>query len=801
MHLSRHRRPKGARNTKKLQTKRDQAKRGQATRDQTKRGQTTRDQATRDQAQPTQALSRRRCLNDEEIGKTCSTGQYSYFKGNFYKDPANIAKFKAVGEKFHQMKAYKRWKTSQEKYTNFLHDQFDPKQDTKQNLLLMRNDFYTYINETWFKENDIENAPKTYYVQHDDFRKKQEEVYYQLIEYTQAYIKANAKDQTAIAIQNVYTALTQNTQRKFKIHARLVLKEVESLLLKDEVYALLGNINSNEIVSSSAPVQWVSGADEKDVTKYLSHLYPVELGLYDRLLYLEPDATTDQPEALAYKKAVKRKYLAYIGEVFAACLGPVEGAKYLPEHIWSVEVELLTAMYCHDHGLSKADAEGAADGYNMYSAKELLDKYELDWPALAKYIGFAPHNVPKKVMVSAPSALKCTMRLLKTRWNSPEWKTYWLFIQFKQMIRFEVSLREIHYRFYDQFLQGQPAIMPKEIYAVFGLSMHFNYFLSQQYIQRNYNALYVNYVQHLTADLKTLFINKIKRNSWLSPSTKQAALKKLDKLQIQVGVPKKLEKDPVFAYQADDSLANIGQITRWKHKQAVKLEGQPMIDAPRIDWTKFKLSGTQCYVVNAYYTPVSNSIYVPLAYIQKPFIDLDERGLEYNLVYIGYTLGHELSHALDDTGSRFDENGNLHNWWTPADRKVFQSKVDDVIKQYEVFAKRDGHIFDATSSAGEDLADISGFALVEEYLMDHQVINDDDVKVKKLKLANFYVNLAVQGRQLVYKNAVKAQLKINPHPLEKYRLNCPLSRLALFRTIFGVKKGDGMWWKNMDTIW
>ena len=122
-------------------------------------------------------------------------------------------------------------------------------------------------------------------------------------------------------------------------------------------------------------------------------------------------------------------------------------------------------------------------------------------------------------------------------------------------------------------------------------------------------------------------------------------------------------------------------------------------------------------------------------------------------------------------------------------------------KQYELFAKRDGIKFNASIGAGENLADISGYALIEEYLMDHQVINDEDVKLKKINLAKLYLNLAVQGRQLVYKGAVKAQLKMNPHPMEKYRINCPLARMELFRTIFGVRKGDQMWWHNTDTIW
>jgi predicted metalloendopeptidase len=170
------------------------------------------------------------------------------------------------------------------------------------------------------------------------------------------------------------------------------------------------------------------------------------------------------------------------------------------------------------------------------------------------------------------------------------------------------------------------------------------------------------------------------------------------------------------------------------------------------------------------------------------------------LAHIGNTIAHELSHGFDDTGSKYDADGNLNNWWTDADRKAFKDKIKDVIKQYETFAARDGIKFDAEMSVGEDLADISGMALVEGYLLDNQIINDEIIKIKKMNLAKLYMNLAIQGQQKIYKRAVKAQLKMNPHPLEKYRVNCALARLELFKTIYGIKKGDGMWWNN-DTIW
>ena len=160
-----------------------------------------------------------------------------------------------------------------------------------------------------------------------------------------------------------------------------------------------------------------------------------------------------------------------------------------------------------------------------------------------------------------------------------------------------------------------------------------------------------------------------------------------------------------------------------------------------------------------------------------------------------------MSHSLDDTGSKYDYQGNLKNWWTPHDRKEFNKKVKDVAKQYESFAAYDGVKMDAMLSMGENLADISGLAICEEYLRDFQIKNDDIRPIRNQSFRTFYIYIAVQARQHIYPNAIRAQLKINPHPMDKYRTNCPLARLPLFTSTFNIKKGDKMYWPIQDTIW
>ena len=122
-------------------------------------------------------------------------------------------------------------------------------------------------------------------------------------------------------------------------------------------------------------------------------------------------------------------------------------------------------------------------------------------------------------------------------------------------------------------------------------------------------------------------------------------------------------------------------------------------------------------------------------------------------------------------------------------------------KQYEEFAARDGIIFDAEITLGESLADIAALAICSEYLRDFQDKNKNIIPIRAISFEAFYTYFAFQQRQLVKKKAISAQIKTNPHPLDKYRCNVPLSRSIIFRSLYDVKKGDGMYWHNTNTIW
>ncbi len=653
------------------------------------------------------------------------------------------------------------------------------------------NDFYDYINYQWLEtETDRLKKDPTYYVEVDDFRIVQDKVYREIMGYLHEYIKSNPTSKKARMADAIYKCISNAKVSTGLQHTRTLKERVESYINNRDMYGLLAYVSSDEIYSWQSPIVWTVLPDEKNVKKYISHLSPPQLGLYDYFIYINDPADTS--ETKKFKATFKEKYLEYIGNVFKEVL-PNEYQNYNAEDIWTVEVELLTAMGCNK--IKNEDP----NNYNVLTKKELEEDYGFNWTLFTKNLGYK--TPPSKVVCASLNALKCTVELVKTRWGSKEWKTYWLFIWYKQMVRFHWDWQQIHYDFYGEFVKGQPVRMPKELYPIFPLSFTFNTLLSELYLKHNSDPLKEQYVENMVADLKHIFMKKIERNTWLSLETKESALKKLKKLEVVVGHPKQMREDPLLNYTEDDPWHNMNLLSTWKKEKYIELDGKGIIDIPEIDWNEFKIVGTQPYMVNAYYRPTSNSIYVPMAYLQRPFLDLDQRGIEYNLAFLGYTLGHELSHSLDDEGSKFDSNGNLNNWWTDHDRKRFESKIKDVVKQYELFAARDGIKFDAEIGVGEDLADISGLSLAEEYLFYFQLFHKDIPTVKNLSLEAFYSYCAIQSRQKIVAAALPAQLKQNPHPLEKYRCNCPLSRLPLFREIYGVKKGDGMWWHNTDTIW
>jgi predicted metalloendopeptidase len=646
-------------------------------------------------------------------------------------------------------------------------------------------DFYDYINYKWLQK-DYLSAEQKYIVQVDDFRLTQDRVYRQLNDLILKYIKTH-NDKLAKNLKNFYYSVVKmNDKQHSRRIAKETVKKIDELRKnKGNVWKILAYANKDEVVKPRAPFVWSVNPDNKNSTINRCYLDSHVFSMVDFNIYF--DDGTD----IEYKRKFRSKFKAFCKKLFDTILGPND---LNPSDVFDVEMEMMNALIC-------TEATTSTDTYNKIGAEEAEEKYGFNWKEFTKDLGYK--HTPEFFITSNPNYLKCGTKLLVDNWDSKKWRTYWIYIFLVKIARMTAEWEDINFDFFGSFERGQEAINKSNaVSAALYLSVPFNTFLTNEYVANYETPQNVKYVETMCNDLKVVFTRIMKRNSWLSPSTKKYALNKLKHMKFVIAKPEVLREDPLLNY-GTSLIENMDKIHAWRHAQYLELDGKPVVDVPIMDWTQYpvKMVGTQAYVVNASYTPSKNSIYINLGYIQKPFVDLDERGIEYNLAHLGFTIGHEMGHGFDDWGSQYDEQGNLHSWWTEHDKQAFKKIQQDVIKQYEEFAARDKIKFDASIGVGEDLADIAGLAICDEYLRDYQNNNEDIVPIQTLSFEAFYTYFAIQQRQQVGKKALAAQLKTNPHPLDKYRCNIPLSRSQIFRALYNVKKGDGMWWHNTETVW
>ena len=644
--------------------------------------------------------------------------------------------------------------------------------------------FYDYINYSWLKNITLENRQK-YIVQIDDFRLAQDKVYNELNTIIVDYYNSH-DDKLAKNLRNYhYSVINMNPKTYSKKLAQEAIAIIDEYIKNDNPWALLGYFNRDEMLSNNVPFVWSLIPDEKNPEYFISYISPISFILLDLNVYY--DDGTD----ITYKQNYRNKYFKYVKQIFDITLGKND---FNSKNCFDVQVDIFNSFNCD---VTKDDSL-----YNKVSKHEAMEKYGFDWVEFSKQIGFK--KTPEFFVTTTLNYLKCGSKLFVDNWKTPKWRTYWIYLMLRRLVRITKEWEHITYDFYGKFERGQEAINKSDsVSAALYMSIPFNTFLTNQYVKKFEDPQALKYTETICNELKIVFRRILQRNKWLQPSTKKYALKKLEKFKFIYGKPEKLEEDPPLTY-TKVLYDNIIKLNEWRHEKFIKLEGKHTIDMPMMDWTQYpvKMTGSQAYIVNASYTPTKNAIYINLGYIQKPFIDLDERGIEYNLATIGYTIGHEMSHGFDDTGSKYGYDGRLFDWWTAKDKKKYKEIQNDVVKQYEKFAARDGIVFDATMSLGEDLADISSMAICDEYLRDFQDNNKDLIPIRALSYEGFYTYFAfLQKQKMSGKRAIAAQLKTNPHPPDKYRCNIPLSRSVIFRGLYDVKKGDGMWWHNTDTFW
>jgi len=459
-------------------------------------------------------------------------------------------------------------------------------------------------------------------------------------------------------------------------------------------------------------------------------------------------------------------------------------------------------------------------GASRILSQDAMSLVGLDWLEMAKWIGYGETSsssspcVPPYFIVNQVGYLSSIMDLLKKEWASDAWKSYWYFMYLRQLICFHDKWREIYLDFNDTLIRGKDTHFPREYFPIIGLAYAFPKTMTEEFTRRYKNEEMISKVREIGNTMLDCYKARITRNTWMSATTKKGALKKLNTIKLCIGEANLSAPDPLnLDYDPKDAWGNLLkrsiQRTEYIAKHHHISSGDSKLSSEDLDimnWGTMKFVGFQSFVVNAYYTPNSNSIYIPTAYMHSMNVQFG-RGYEYDLASVGFTFGHEISHALHVNSRIYNHKGIIKNWWSKDDTATYERKIAAIRRQYEEISRKDGFVIDGNLSLSENLADVTGIAVCEDALNKyHRHVYDDvsditrDEHVRESSFLNFYTYYAIQNRQYANFREILVQVLTNPHLNLKIRTNVPLMRSKTFHDVIGIKKSDKMYNDDFDVV-
>lgn len=340
---------------------------------------------------------------------------------------------------------------------------------------------------------------------------------------------------------------------------------------------------------------------------------------------------------------------------------------------------------------------------------------------------------------------------------------------------------------YTQAMTGATESVPREEHAYSLTSGVFREIVGVYYGQKYFGEEAREDVREMVGNIINTFEQRINSNEWLSQPTKDMAVKKLKAMAINVGYPDKLNPfyDEMVVVKKEDGgdlVSNAMQMTKLSKQFIYSQYGQP------VDREQWPLSAN---TVNAMYAPQSNSINFPAAILQAPFYSIEQSDSA-NYGGIGAVIAHEITHAFDTNGSKFDELGNLADWWTAEDYAKFEELSMQMVEQFEGLEHAGGKVNGEMTKA-ENIADAGGLACALEAI---QAVEGADLEA-------FFTNWAVIWRFKTTPLVESQLLTMDNHAPNKLRSNMQMMNMDEFYEVFDIKEGDGMYLAPEErvTIW
>jgi len=635
-----------------------------------------------------------------------------------------------------------------------------------------KDDFYNYVNGTWMKETKIPDD-RTSWGGFGVLRKSTDADVLKILAKAQESGKYSAESDQGKALAIFNTKLdtaARNTAGITPLQA--TLDEIAAISTLEELQTVL----AKSPVASAPFMGFQSFPDLNDSSVNAAYMGTGGLGLPDRDYYLEQDEKSKETRAEYVNHIVRM--LAYLGD-------SEETARPVAERILAMETQLAEPR------LDKVESRDARNFNNPRSIGQIQEM--LPSVNINKFL--VDMGVKKELDTIIVTEIRY-MPTLETFLTSTSME------DIKSLVRWttlnnaagllSTDIETTNWEFYSKYLRGAKEQRAADERALATVNGSVGEALGQLYVDEMFPPEAKEKAETMIANVIAAFQSRIQTLDWMSQETKDKAVEKLDKFTVKIGYPNKWEDYSNMTVSPDKTyFDNIMAVNKWGNDKNLSEIGEPV---DKTEW------GMSPQTVNAYFNPLNNEIVFPAAILQPPFYDyLADEAVNYG--GIGAVIGHEISHAFDDSGARFDGDGNLVNWWTDSDLEKFTERGNALAEQYSNIEVLDSVYINGKFTLGENIGDLGGvlgaYDGLQKFFQENGRPDDIDGLTAEQR---FFMSWATVWRTLSREDALRTQIKTDPHSPGRYRATQPLLNVDAFYEAFDIKAGDPMYLAPEDRV-
>lgn len=631
-----------------------------------------------------------------------------------------------------------------------------------------KDNFFQFVNGTWLKNTEIP-ADKTRWGSFDELRQRTDKDALAILNEASnnPSYKSNTDQGKAI---NLYKTIMDTVSRNkqginplkpylAKINAVKNSKDLQKLLVEMEPLGGIGFFGAGV------------GTDSKNSNRNVINVGLGSLGLPDRDYYVSEDADSKEKRA---------KYVTHIARMFSFLNIKPEQAKADAEKILALEIAMSKPR------LDRVERRDRRKTYNPMTVAELQKLTPIiNWESYLSGIGLQKRDT---IIVSQPKYMTALQTILSEN-KVDDWKAYmrWMLLN-RAANQLSGEIGEANFEFYGKTLTGAIKQRPLEERALQTVNGATGEALGKLYVEKMFPAEAKLKAETMIKNIVRAYEIRINNLTWMSAETKKSAIQKLNKITVKIGYPDKWKDYSALTIKSPAEggsyFENSISISRWNFQKDVDKLNKPV---DKTEW------GMSPQTVNAYYSASNNEIVFPAAILQPPFYNyLADEAVNYG--GIGAVIGHEISHGFDDSGSRYNGDGNLIDWWTAEDFKQFTALGGALADQYSALEPLPGIKVDGKFTLGENIGDLGGINAAYDglqlYLKENKNPGLIDGYTPEQRL---FISWATIWRSKMRDEALKNQVKTDPHSPGMYRAYVPLLNLETFYQAFDIKSGDGMY--------